>query len=546
MINGFFTMTLWVTKTATYCLLYGGFLALSSLSSAPKTIVDLGYAQYKGNLTFPNAVAFLGLPFAEPPVGNRRWRKPLPLDTARIRAEFHGKVVDATTYPDFCVQGTTGGGDAGGAGTEDCLNVNVYAPATAKPGDKLPVLVYIHGGGYTFGNPRNWPFDHWVHQSPNVVIVSVYYRLDSFGFLAHPDFLADHSLGDLNVGFEDQTEALRWVQKNIHAFGGDPSRVTINGESAGGSSIELHLVAEGQKGLFHAAIAQSVYRTPLPSPTQQVPLFNFFSKQAGCGVGTVSSQMACLRRASVSALARAQDAPFNGSYNAFHPVVDGKVITGLPTASLLKGDFQRVPLLVGACSNETLSGGPIESSLPKFFPGLTVEDIAEYEKQYPVSDFDSATQQQQVATGESELICAREIMGGAFAEKTKAYTYRYNQPNPTSGSPAVGHAAENWMMFLGSNTGFNGTTTFTKMTPTESAFAEELIAYWLSFVRAGDPNTHKLARSPSWPEYTAAKKTRLVLQQGTPDASGSVLESEPDRETERCAFVLSKVLKQQN
>lgn len=122
--------------------------------------------------------------------------------------------------------------------------------------------------GYVYGNPRNWPFDHWVQQSPNVVIVSVYYRLDSFGFLSTPEF-GDSTLGDLNAGFSDQIQALRWVQSNIAAFGGDPSRVTINGESAGGSSVELHLVTKNKEKLFSAAIAQSVYRTPLPTPEQQ-------------------------------------------------------------------------------------------------------------------------------------------------------------------------------------------------------------------------------------------------------------------------------------
>ena len=102
-----------------------------------------------------------------------------------------------------------------------------------------------------------------------MVIVSVYYRLDSFGFLSHPAFATDSSLGDFNAGISDQNEALRWVQKNIDSFGGDPSQVTINGESAGGSSVEIHLVAPQQEGLFHGAIAQSVYRTPLPTPQQQ-------------------------------------------------------------------------------------------------------------------------------------------------------------------------------------------------------------------------------------------------------------------------------------
>ena len=120
--------------------------------------------------------------------------------------------------------------------------------------------------GYTYGNPANWPFDAWVHQSPNVVAVSVYYRLDSFGFLATPEF-EDAVLGDFNVGFTDQVQALRWVQENIAAFGGDPLKVTINGQSAGASSVELHLVGD-QEQLFSGAIAQSVYRSPLPTPPQ--------------------------------------------------------------------------------------------------------------------------------------------------------------------------------------------------------------------------------------------------------------------------------------
>lgn len=131
------------------------------------------------------------------------------------------------------------------------------------------MLVYIHGGGYVYGNPRNWPFDHWIHQSPNVVIASVYYRLNSIGFLSTPE-LENHGLGDLNAGFYDQIQALKWIQQHVDAFGGDPRKVTINGQSAGGASIELHLVSHGSQGLFSQAIAQSVYRTPLPLHEQQV------------------------------------------------------------------------------------------------------------------------------------------------------------------------------------------------------------------------------------------------------------------------------------
>ncbi len=123
--------------------------------------------------------------------------------------------------------------------------------------------------GYVYGNPRNWPFDHWVNQSPNVVVVSVYYRLDSFGFLAHPSF-SDSANGDFNVGLQDQIQALKWVQENIAAFGGDPSKVTINGQSAGAGSVQMHMIAnEGSQRLFSGGIIQSLDSAEMPTPEQQ-------------------------------------------------------------------------------------------------------------------------------------------------------------------------------------------------------------------------------------------------------------------------------------
>ncbi|EGO26728.1 hypothetical protein SERLADRAFT_464104 [Serpula lacrymans var. lacrymans S7.9] len=242
-------------------------LASSSSSGSAPNIVDVGYASYLGNQSYPNTVAYLGIPYAEPPLAELRWRAPLPLNTTRISQESNRQVINATTYPMFCVQGSIGGGDHGGAGSEDCLKVNIYAPAGAKEGDNLPVLFYIHGGGYVYGNPRNWPFDPWINQSPNIVIVSVYYRLDSFGFLSHPDFV-DASIGD------------------------------FNGQSAGGSSVELHMVAHEDEGLFSGAIAQSVFRGPVSTPKEQLPLFDFYSSYAGCGDGTTAAQMTCLRNVS--------------------------------------------------------------------------------------------------------------------------------------------------------------------------------------------------------------------------------------------------------
>lgn len=125
--------------------------------------------------------------------------------------------------------------------------------------------------GFEYGNPLNFPFDHWINQSPNVVIVAVYYRLDSFGFLTHPAFVSDPSLGDLNAGIQDQIMALKWIQQNIRSFGGDPTRVTINGQSAGAESVLIHLIANGgkNKNLFSKAFAQSTDRRVTPQPAQQ-------------------------------------------------------------------------------------------------------------------------------------------------------------------------------------------------------------------------------------------------------------------------------------
>ncbi|KAF9266396.1 alpha/beta-hydrolase [Marasmius fiardii PR-910] len=515
-------------------------------------IVDTGYAKYLGNRTFPNVVAYLGIPYAEPPLSEQRFRAPLPLNSTRVLVESKGKVVDATGYPEFCVQGPINGTDHGGAGSEDCLKANIYAPAKTKKGQNLPVLdiaMEIQGTGLsTIGF---------------VKVPTLSFSLSTTDLTLSVSSLLQSSPiqggEDLNVGFLDQIQVLRWVKANIASFGGDPSKVTINGESAGGGSVQHHLVAHEGEQLFSGAIAQSVYRAPTPTPDQQQELFDFFVSQAGCDEGDITEIMSCLRKASVSDLALAQDAArssaFGGAYNYFHPVVDGKVIVGNPTTLIREGKFAKVPVIVGATSNETVvAGNDPAVALKQSFPGLADDDVEDILAVAPLKDFTSAVQRFQVVTGESLLICAREVIGSAFSTAPKSWTYRFNQRNPTFGGEGVGHAAENWMMFLGSNTGVNGTVTFTPMTPVENAFAQELIAYWLSFVRAGDPNTFKLPRSPYWPEYTLNgpsenPKQQMVLQQDPNNSttrSGSYIEQEPEKESERCGVVASKSEQQQN
>ncbi|KZV98696.1 alpha/beta-hydrolase [Exidia glandulosa HHB12029] len=495
--------------------------------------VQLGRNIFQGNTSARDVTVFYGVPYAQAPVGNLRWRAPRPVTCLHSAPT---KVIDATSPPLPCVQGGTGAGDAGGAGSEDCLKVNIYAPANATTRSNLPVLVYIHA--YILGNPVNWPFTHWVQQDPNVVVLSVYYRLSAIGFLATPE-LADPAVGDLNVGFLDQVEALRWVQKNIRAFGGDPSRVTIDGHSAGASSAELHLVANEPPSLFRGVIAQSVFRHAIPTLEQKRGQFQEFARHAGCATGGPVAQMACLRKASLTAIAPAQDAwtSYETPYKSWTPVIDGKIIRDIPSTLLLQGKFKRVPVIVGyvdpsdgrgirATTNDTLVfGATIALGLKTFFPQVTEGDITDLERAFPASNYSDP-----------------------FVVQTTVYVYRYNQPNPTLQQPTnIAHAAENWMMFEGTNTGLNGTTEFTELNAVETAFSEELIAYWLSFVRSQNPNAHKLAHSPTWP--STRSMTRLALQEdpaGSTTRSGITIEVEPADEVSMCAEVIRKIVPEQH
>jgi len=240
-----------------------------------------------------------------------------------------------------------------------------------------------------------------------------------------------------------------------------------------------------------------------------------------------------------------------GSLNSkWRPVLDGKIFADYPTKLLAEGKFARVPVIVGSTSNETSSsvlGTDLAVGLHRAFPQLTDEDLAEFLLVYDPVEF-SEDEWIRTAVGEPRLRCGREIIGDAGVKFSNAWTYRFNQPNPTRGSPDITeHSAENWMMFLGSNTGTNGSVTFTNLNDAETAFSQELIAYWLSFVRSGDPNTFKLARSPEWPSYSTGR--RAVLQEDPKEApigSGVFAEMEPQKEADRCAFIASKADRMQD
>lgn len=273
---------------------------------------------------------FFGIPYAAPPAGDLRWRAPQP-------ATPWTETRDGGTYGSACPQGY--GLDSARTEDEDCLFLNVQRPEGVSNAERLPVVVVIHGGGWQTGSGNNENLDALVRKG-RVVGVTMNYRLGSLGFLAHPALTREDGQSG-NYGLMDQQAALRWVRDNINRFGGDPARVTIGGESAGGGSVCTHMTAPGSKGLFAQAFMMSTLcvATPLADAEKQG---EEIAIEVGCSDGDTLS---CLREKPVSAFLDAKTkATRETSGTAFQPTD--------PWVALEAGDFTKVPVIIGATRDE--------------------------------------------------------------------------------------------------------------------------------------------------------------------------------------------------
>ncbi|KAH7337706.1 Alpha/Beta hydrolase protein [Rhizoctonia solani] len=535
-------------------------------------VVDLGYASYRGllNDTVPDVVSWLGVPYAQPP---RRFRAARPLDeTAREH-----NVTELFEYPLPCIQGwapEAGLNDRGGAGSEDCLKVNIYAPRSANNASSLPVLVYIHGGGYYYGNPRNWPFDNWVQRSPTpFVAVSIYYRLSVLGFLAAPESpdKGVHSGEDpellLNAGIHDQRLALRFIQRHIRSFGGDPERVTIMGQSAGAGSVGLHIVAHNEnpdEKLFHRAILQSWYRPPLYNPVDRKVAWNFLTKYVGCSHWTwsISRTLQCLREVDHVQLSQAAD---EGMFKyrkytdwMWQPLLDQKLFNDFPHR-LLTRISSDIDIIIGHTTHDSVIAlPPFEHWARATYPQLSSRDIRMLENLYTQAGF-APERFTDVALSESLFKCGTYLVGNTYG--SRAYTYRFDEPGPTNPERAD-HCADNYVLFEGTRTGSNGTTAFTPLTASQRTLSDEIISYFIAFAATGDPNSvHSLddisasrhnsqarlgkalvglnGSLKAWPNHTSGKRLVFRTAGGGTGASrgtmgGTYTEELDALEIERC------------
>jgi carboxylesterase type B len=468
---------------------------------------------------------FLGIPYAASPTGDLRWRAPRP-------AAPWSDTREATEFGDPCpVLPSTNGPRSE---TEDCLVVNVWRPAGTHAGDGLPVHVFIHGGGLVNGSSGQNDETKLATEA-DVIGVSFNYRLGVLGFLRTPGLAAeDPDAG--NYGFLDQQAALRWVERNIAAFGGRADRVTIDGESAGAWSVCGHVVSPGSRDLFSAAMMQSgscASQTPARAEERGAE----FLEATGCTDPATATT--CLRAAPVGRLLD-DSATFSARF-----VSDTPSFPEAPDAAVMAGRFPRMPLLIGANRDEgrTFAQDFIDkdrAAYEEFVTGTFGDRADDVFAHYPwpaTSDRFTAAYVVGAIQTDAGLIagiggCPNRTLTQTFARWTRTYAYEFAHRTGPGLVPipgyvwGAGHAAELAYIWPSFN---NGTPIAPLFDAAEGQLAGEMVQYWGAFTGLGRP---RVADQAEWPRFREDGET-LSLRAG--GASAVIGNADYDAE-HQCAF----------
>ncbi len=418
---------------------------------------------------------FRGVPFAASPVGDRRWREPQPVQPW---SDVRQTISVAPSCPQKPGLSLANGGDPGQL-DEDCLYLNVFTPR-ADSGARLPVMVWIHGGALIFGSGGLAIYDGSALARRGVVIVTVNYRLGPLGFFAHPALDKENPGGAVNFGLLDQIAALRWVQANIGAFGGDPSKVTISGQSAGAQSVLALMASPLSQGLFRAAIAESPYG--LPSHTRAKASSVGVAIANAVGLPGSGASMTALRNIPATRLASLED---NALSLAPGFIVGDKAVPSPLLQAFQKGREAAVPLIIGSNSDDAsvvVSFGVDPAQLVKKMGRARVL-VRSY---YPgVSD--ERQLGREVARDVVFTAFARRI---AYLHSAKAPTWRYYFSHPAPSSTGTAHGAEIPFVF-----GTVAACQCMDRSPTslDSAVERRVGDRWAAFASTGKPTG-----DPTW------------------------------------------------
>jgi len=488
----------WSITSACVVLAPSNFAQQATTMSAPSHDKNAPAGSLEGRMEGELHV-FRGIPYALPPTGSARWRPPSPMPqwTGIRKATKFGPVCFQPPSPPTSIYAWDPA-----PMKEDCLTLNIWAPAEAR---NAPVFFWIHGGALVSGSGRDALYDGKRLAERGILVVSINYRLGVFGWLAHPELSRESALGiSGNYGLLDQIEALKWVRRNISAFGGDPSNVTIAGESAGGLSVMYLLAAPGARGLFSKAIAESAYMISTPELKQQ----RFGSPSAE---ETGVKVAAALHARNIEAM-RAMDADtltLAAPRAAYSPwgTIDGHVLPRQLVDVFDKGEQAPVPLLAGFNSGEIRSlmilapHPPANAAAYEAMIRERYGDLAdEFLRLYP-----SANMQESIlATTRDALYgwTAQRLVRKQTALGQPSFLYFFDHGYPAADAAHLHgfHASELPYVF-GT---FNATPPLwpkIPATPVEMRLSNAMIGYWSSFARAGRPQA---ANEPDWPPFGPA------------------------------------------
>jgi len=480
------------TKVTCALAVFGLALGLSMPGYADSLTVKTEQGKVHGKTINDGKVkAFLGLPYAAPPVGDLRWKAPAPA------AKWKGER-DASKFGAHCAQGRVfddmifQDGDA----SEDCLFLNVYAPADAKDKSKLPVMFWIHGGGYSGGGSSEPRHNGDFLPLKGVVLVTINYRLGVFGFLATADLAKEADGAAGNYGLLDMVSALQWVKANIKEFGGDPDNVTIFGESAGSFAVSTLMAAQPARGLFHKAIGES--GGALGTGVLGYDALADREKKDGEWVDSLGVKSLAELRALPAATIL--EAIKKKGMIGFPPNIDGKLLTEPVADTYAAGRQAHVPLLAGWNRDEGsfMANGMTVEKWKGMATGLFKERADEFLKLYP-SDTDEQLADSAGAYGGDSFIAFGTWKWLEAHRKTgDSPVYRYHfelRASPSKYHPGTFafHSDDIEYVFgtLDTRPGFTPSSADRKM-------SDQMMSYWTNFARTGDPNGTGL---PTWPKY---------------------------------------------
>jgi para-nitrobenzyl esterase len=472
-------------------------LAATSVGAHSQDVVPVETGKLQG-ASEGGVTVFKGIPYAAPPVGDLRWEPPQPA------ASWSG-VRLATDFGHDCMQMPTRSAAAPRrtVASEDCLYANVWLPEHRN--GKLPVMVWIHGGGFVQGGTSPDIYDGAAFARHGMVFVSINYRLGRFGFFAFPELTKESKTGQVgNYGYYDQLAALKWVQRNIAAFGGDPQQVTIAGESAGGGSVHALMTSPLTTGLFRGSIVQSGGgRTGLASPglkqrrngqpsAEEVGVAFATSKGiTGDGPEALKQLRALPPESIVDGLSMATLFTARSTFSG--PMIDGMIVIDEPQTLYQAGKYQHVPIMVGA--NSADMGMSRATTVEQIFSAFGEKQKAA-EEAYDASSsknlHDLATA---VASDAMMVEPARFVAQTLSKQGVPAWEFRFSYVAESMRKewPGAPHATDVPFVFDTARAHYGA-----PLTEADEKVAQEMNTYWANFVKSGNPNGAGL---PEWPAY---------------------------------------------